>query len=228
MSGKLLILIIAFAVIADIKCDVESTINIVVPKILNKAIDKQVIPSGAYSLFEILETQDLATKEQKNKQALTLDVRNLNNHTKIIIDVVVDTETAEIFDWKYDYCQKTTISKELALDMPFVWLDYAVSVSSKFCQTDPDYYFTAYEEWNFRPFPLKNMEMPTLYQSLSMMSGYADQRRVFSAKATFTSDLVYLSLKYEAIPDYGADEGIGFNILYQPCSGTYIQNIVYL
>ena len=218
MIGKLLLLIIAF--IGGINCDVESTINIVVPKILKKAIGKQIIPSGAYSLFQILETQ-----EQEHKHALTLDVRNLNNHTKVIIDIVVDLETAEIFYWKYDYCQKTTISKELALDMPFVWLDYAVNASSKFCQTDPEYYFTAYEEWNFRPFPLINMQMPTLYQSLALQVGsYAITRTLLTAKATFTSDLIYLSLKYDMDETY-VDEGIGFSILYQPCSGTYIRNI---
>ena len=226
------LILIAFAFSAVLcRPTTEQVINNVVPKILQKGVDKQVLSAGGYYLHQIIKTSTPTVKLYN----LHLQIRGLNNQTRVDLKTTVDDDF-NIKSWYYNY-SIVKGTRNLGEGMGFAWLNYASSSRSEFCPN-----IGSYEEaetltnTNGRPSP-RYMPMDNLKKRSSLKDVYdfgLEQHGDFLLPAGdgwLPYDPMLVTVRFE--PDYYVmrygfnQNSIGnwqrtlylFNV-YQPCSGV--------
>lgn len=212
---------------------VEDIINKQVSAIIEKGVQKNIIPFGAYYVYAVSHFEEL-NKNNKTEYQVTAVIKNLNNRTKISLNGLFNEDLNPI-SYLYNYSFFNG-AKTLSWNMGFHWLDFANDISSTYC---PPQDFSENSFWNNMAPAMNNIQDISLgninpsnsfqdllnYALIVTQGNYPPPSDIWNAPtvvglgATFFNN--YYVITY-AIESYAPEGDYYWNfvaeVLYQPCS----------
>ena len=219
---------------------VEDLINQQVSTIINRGVQKNIIPHGTYYLSALSTFEEL-NKNNKTEFRVTAVIKNLNNRTKISFSGLFNEDLNSI-SYLYNYSFFNG-AKSLSSNLDFYWLDYASSINSTYCPPQ-DFSEDSYRDHiryllrNIQDVSFGNLNTSNSFQdlmdyALSVTQGnYPPQSQVWSAPSLFDFGFIsvdnYIVLTYIFTISTDGDYYWDFKVevMYQPCSGH--KNAIYI